>query len=356
MAHVYQQGLAKNTADLLIKLRDFMSTTAGWTLVQDTVTTGATGQYFVVSSTGESGNEKIVLRFHRQAANAINVYSYLSWSAGNGRVLAGSTSITSGTGTYLQTDDNQVFPYWWFASKDRVVGLTRAGHRAGVSDTFYAGIYSRAKAAAFATTVNAEAAGANVVVEVNTTAPFQVGSRYVIADDNGFEYPKVTAIAAGVSITVDLLQNSYLAGARIGEDVRPTIVLASTTGLGVGSGSHWHQAPPDRGGLAVALGASQILAGAIVVRGSDVSLIEQTSPEGLPDVAKRYWLWPFHVADSTQQGGYLGQLAEVFQTSRALSDDSTITLADGRVYHFLSTASPVTGSGSTALGLAVRRA
>lgn len=347
MAYSFSEGVALNTGDLLVKLRNYVQNTVGWTIVQDTVTTGANGQYFTVSSVGEGGQEKIVLRFHRQAVNVITVYSYLSWAAGVGQKQAGSTSATAGTGTYIQADDNGYIQYWFFGSLDRIVALTRAGMRAGLTDTMYAGLYQRQRAATFRTTGGALAAGNNVVIALADTSIFSVGKRYMIADDTNFENPVVTNIVNNVSITVDTLQFPYVTGARIGEDVRPTLVLTQTTGFGLGVGNHYLQAPPLRGGL--------LTQGGFVMRTVDQAMIERTSPDG--EVGSLLFnLWPIYVCDESHLGGaVLGQMIETFITAReGIATDDDVVIG-GATYRVVTTAPPITATSTAAIAAAIRR-
>lgn len=361
MAYHATTGIALNTADFLVKLKTYLEGTAGWTTVDDRVTTGATTQDTVISSVGESGNENIILHIRRNNANGITVTSVLSWNAGThvAQKEVGSTSATAGTGTYIPTDDNNYFQYWIFTSLDRIIVVTRVGYMAGFSAMLYAGIYNRQRAATFRTTTGAITAGTAVVVAFADTTIFAVGRRYALADTTNYEFPKVTAINPGVSVTLDIVQNSYVTGARLGEDVRPTIISPSPTAAGVnllgsGQATWWGQALPFDGGLGL------MTTGGVILRRMDPTMVERTTTEfgdGGPDGggSGSANLWPFFVSSEADfDGALLGTLMETFQVSRraALTGD-TITIG-GSTYTVINGAAMVTATGDTAFAVAVR--
>lgn len=363
MAYQMSEGLAQNSADFIKKLRDFVITTTGWTSVQDTVlTTGASASYFAASSTGESGQDSNVIRFIRQNANGVTGLGYLSWAAGSGKVLAGSTATTAASGTYVTTDDNSPFWYWMFGSLDRIIVITQTGSRLGLSDAMYVGSYTRARSTQVATCTNAPAAGTSVTFSTTNTAFFTVGKRYTIADANNFESPKVTAISAGVSVTLDILNNSYAIGARLGEDPRPLLVTTQGSGLGLALGN-WCVAPPMRASLAIAANTAALVQGEFVVRTVDQLLIERVGvPDGGPDGGGGLTanglidMWPLFLADESMfSGGNLGTLTECFVVPRVgVATDDTLTVGSS-VYQVVQTAEANTATGPTAIALAVRK-
>lgn len=66
MAYHSTSGTASNTADFLVRLKDFLVGTVGWTLRDDR--SGDAEPSYVLVSTGESGAEDIFLRFVNDAA------------------------------------------------------------------------------------------------------------------------------------------------------------------------------------------------------------------------------------------------------------------------------------------------
>jgi uncharacterized glyoxalase superfamily protein PhnB len=319
MAYTYATGIATDTSDLLVKLRDFVVTTTGWTSIQDTVTTGASGQYFAVRSTGESGNERIVLRFFRTTANVISVLGYLNWASGSGTNQIGSTSGTSGTGTFIQADDNNAIKYWFFGSLDRIIVVTRS-RAATTGIAVYAGLYTRARSSAKAVVSNSPAAGTNVVINVADTSWATVGRFYIIADDNGYEWFKVTAITANASVTAERLLRSYSSSATcwVGEDPRPLAITVGNVNMGVGSGNNFILTP--------VFGRTNPTQGQTMLRMPVNPLTEALFLDaGQGDIAT---LWPLLLFDESGLGSsFTGRLVEVYGVSPfGVANEDTITV------------------------------
>lgn len=354
MAYQFATGIARNTDDFLVKLRDFVVTTCGWTSLQDTVTTGVNGQYFAVRSIGEAGTERCVLRFFRTTANTISLLGYLNWAAGVGTAAIGSTSGTAGTGTFILTDDDDEFQYWMFGSLDRIIIFTKTTARAAMSSV-YGGLYTRARSATVSTTTNAPTAGTSVVITMASTAAFTVNRYYTIADDSGFEWFQVTAINPGVSITAARLEGSYAIGARVGEDPRPCLITADTQVLGIFNANHYLQAPPWR--------RAPMNQGFVRVAPVD-SGYEQVGLDAA--IGAKAVLFPLVIYDeSALAGAYVGQLVEAFTVAQdGVANDDTITVG-GATYHVIVTAGPFTppstlatawATVATRIALAIRRA
>ena len=80
MAYHNVLGTASNTTDFLVRLKDFLVGTVGWSLHDDR--SGDAEPSYVLASTGESGAEDIFLRFvNDTAADRIAVRAYLYWDA-----------------------------------------------------------------------------------------------------------------------------------------------------------------------------------------------------------------------------------------------------------------------------------
>lgn len=376
MAYYTTQGVAQNTADFCKKLYTALVTGGGWTVVQDaSFSTGgavSTNTYLVLSSAGESGNDNNVIMLQRSNSNFLNTLGCLSYTSGGPpgtrKGMAGSLSTTFGTGTGVTADDGGAFYYWIFSSLDRVVIFTSTPSRLGVLDAAYLGSYTRARSTQVATCSNAPAAGTSVLFNTANTAYFTVGKRYTICDASNFESPKVTAINAGVSVTLDVLNNSYVSGARLGEDPRPMIVTVGSSTMGWGS-ANWMVAPPMRQSASPTGTTTGIAAAEFFVDTITPAFLERTGDfagtDGGPDggggltASGLVNLWPLFVYDaSLLVGGYLGTLTEVFLVPRAAAvTDDTITVG-GSTYHFINTAAgnTATASGvSGAAGIAVRQ-
>jgi hypothetical protein len=220
MAYHSTTGTADNSADFLVKLKDFLTTVAGWTLHDDG--SAQTDPYYVLKSNGESGAEDVYLQFIDDSnADRIAVRGCLYWDAA---AHAGVKEAYHNSYNYIRTVDASPFLYWLFADLDHVFVVTKVvttyyGHYSGLIKRFWSG--------AVAVTQAAAAPGSDVVVQVNDASIFTVNSHYLIKDDAEIERVQVTAVdTASTPNTVTLanLVNTYAAGAKIGEDPQPVIV------------------------------------------------------------------------------------------------------------------------------------
>ena len=220
MAYHSTSGTASNTADFLVRLKDFLVGTVGWTLRDDR--SGDAEPSYVLVSTGESGAEDIFLRFvNDAAADRIAVRAYLYWDAAtHARVKeAFNTSYT-----YIKTVDASAFLYWIYADMDHVFIVTKI---AAVYYGHYCGLLRRFWYGAVAVTQAAASPGAGVTLQVNDASIFRVGGYYLIKDNAGIERVQVTAVdtvASPNTISVASLVAAYALGAKIGEDPQPVVV------------------------------------------------------------------------------------------------------------------------------------
>ncbi len=107
MAYHSTSGTATNTADLLVKLKDFLVTTCGWTLHDDG--SAQAEPYYVLKSVGESGNEDIYIQIINDTANSdcISVKGYLYWNAATH--VGVKVAFSSGA-TMISTKDSATVP------------------------------------------------------------------------------------------------------------------------------------------------------------------------------------------------------------------------------------------------------
>jgi len=205
----HTSGTATNTSDLIAKLDTFV-VARGWSQLYHSGTT------YIWTSNGELSNEKI---FIEMSVSGSSLNSRIARYATEGGSVS-STVPTNASGFITSSTSSHL--YWFFGDKDRIAVVTK------IATTYYFGsfgvldsVWSRE----FAVSSNAESAGSNVVIEVDTTDPFTVGEYYQIVNDNdsngNYEPVLVTEIVAGVSITVASLAANHPAGALIGEDPRP---------------------------------------------------------------------------------------------------------------------------------------
>ncbi len=225
MAYHSTSGTATNTADMLVKLKNFLVTACGWTLHDDGSATAE--PYYVLKSVGESGNEDIYLQFINDTANAdcISVKGYLYWNAAT---HVGVKMVFSSAATMISTKDSAQFLYWMYADLDHVYIVTK------IVATYYAhysGIIKRFWSAQTAITQAAVSAGSSVVVQVDDASILAVDKYYIIKDDANIERVQVTARDTGSTpntVTIASLAAGYSAGAKIGEDPQPVIVGRNT--------------------------------------------------------------------------------------------------------------------------------
>lgn len=225
MAYHSTSGTATNTADLLVKLKDFLVTTCGWALHDDG--SAQSEPYYVLKSVGESGNEDIYIQIINDTANSdcISVKGYLYWNAAT---HVGVKVAYSSGATMISTKDSATFLYWLYGDLDHMYVVTKIvatyyGH--------YSGIVRRFWSAQTAVSQGAVTSGSNVVVQVDDASLLTVGKYYLIKDDANIERVQVTARDTGSTpntITIASLANGYAAGSKIGEDPQPVIIGRNT--------------------------------------------------------------------------------------------------------------------------------
>jgi hypothetical protein len=225
MANHSTSGTATNTADLLVKLKDFLVTTCGWTLHDDG--SAQAEPYYVLKSVGESGNEDIYIQIINDTANVdcISVKGYLYWNAATHTGV--KVAFSSGA-TMISTKDAAQFLYWLYGDLDHVYVVTKIvatyyGH--------YSGVIRRFWSSQTAISQGAVTAGSNVVIQVDDASILTVNKRYIIKDNANIERVLVSARdtnATPNTITVATLVNGYAAGTKIGEDPQPVIIGRNT--------------------------------------------------------------------------------------------------------------------------------
>ncbi len=219
MANHSSYGTASNTADMLAKLKDFLTTVCGWTLWDDGM--GEAQPYFVVFSAGESGQEDIYLQFIDDAiTDRIAVRGAMYWDpSGHSPVKP----VYSNSTTFV-TSDSAAFNYWMFGSLDRVVIATRTGSNYYVH---YSGLVKRFWSSDIAITQEAASSGSDVVVQVDDASVVAPGRYYIIKDNANIARVRVTAAdveSTPNTVTIETLAAGYSAGAKIGEDPQPVTV------------------------------------------------------------------------------------------------------------------------------------
>ena len=140
MAYHSTTGTAASSADFLVKLKDFLVTTCGWTLHDDGSATAA--PYYVLRSCGESGVEDIYLQLiNDSGTDRISVHAFLYWDAA---AHTGAKEAYSSANTYLRTVDASPFLYWFYADLDHFFVVTKVvatyyGQYSGIIKRFWSG-------------------------------------------------------------------------------------------------------------------------------------------------------------------------------------------------------------------------
>ena len=210
---------------MLVKLKEFLTITCGWTLWDDGMAQAQ--PYFVVFSAGESGKEDIYLQFINEAStNVICVRGALYWDPVSHTAIK---PVYTWPNTAFVTSDTSPFNYWMFASLDRVLIVTRIG-----ANYFghYSGLIKRFWSDEVAITQSGINSGDNVTIPVNDASFLSPGKNYIIKDNANIACVQVIATdisSTPSTVTVASLTTGYSAGAKIGEDPQPVIV--GTTGI-----------------------------------------------------------------------------------------------------------------------------
>ena len=231
MPYMSECGTALNTVDAMNKIKSFLVTTVGWTLVDDHMADAA--PYFVLLSHGESGKEDVCVQFlNDSSADMISVIPMLSWDgAGHLAVKPAGGAGTTG----LTTRDAAQFLYWVYADLDHAFIVTKLDNT--IYDACYVGLVKRFWSDQVAITNAPAAQGSNVVVSVDD-ASFLTPNRYYLMKDNAnIKQVRVTAVNTASNpdtITIQSLPNAFAAGAKIGEDPQPVMVFRAGVGLGGG--------------------------------------------------------------------------------------------------------------------------
>lgn len=225
MAYHTTSGIASNTADMLVKLKDFLTGTCGWTLWDDGMAEAQ--PYFVAYSSGESGREDIYLQFiNDDYTNKISVIGALYWDNATHTAVK---PVYYPDSTAFVTSDVDPFNYWIFANLDRVFIVTRLG------TTYYghySGVIKRFWSDAVAVTQAGASLGDDVTVPVNDASAISPGEYYIIKDNLNIARVQVTGTDTSSNpntVTIATLLTDYSAGAKIGED--PQAVIVGTGGL-----------------------------------------------------------------------------------------------------------------------------
>lgn len=214
MAWSYTSGTATSRADFLSKLNTFLVSTLGWTLHDDL--TGSSPVCYVWKSTGEDGTQVIFIRMWiSTTADRLGMIAYRFWDEAAHTGYTPTLTYAAGGAHCVAAEAG--FVYFLYGDKNTVYAVTKKA-----SDYYCIsfGQVTPAWSSSLATTANAESAGSNVEIEVDTVVPFEAGKKYQIMNFNSAtgnpELVTVSSVGAS-SIVVATLANDHPAGAVIGE-------------------------------------------------------------------------------------------------------------------------------------------
>lgn len=227
MSYGYSTGTFSGAAELFEALHTFLTTQAGWVLHDDRSEEAT--PYRVYSSDGESRGLNMYVKVILQSTTMVRFEGYRYWESTThtGYQLVGKTSTSYGLP--VSTDP---FTTFFFGDKDEVwVVVNINGSRRARGFGNLVSYYSKD----YALTQTAISKGSSVEVEVDTTAYFEVGVKYMLGHsshvDGNWETVKVTSInAVENKITLESVANNHAIGASLGiRHMNPFVVSGTTT-------------------------------------------------------------------------------------------------------------------------------
>lgn len=223
------QSCVGGTEEVFQRIRDFLckrngtydySTTGiGWTLHDSYYATDenncAMGDWFVVKSPGENGNEDLYFKITWYSADHLNIYGMLYWNAATDTAVE---DFGSTTGHVVYADVDGTVSLWIYGDLNHFVLVTKIG-------TAYYGADAGRTTNLFYDTTVATCAGAlssgsdiSIVVD-NIPSEWAVDKYLFIRDEAGLEKIKIKTLNGGTkTITADLV-NSYTAGSKLAADL-----------------------------------------------------------------------------------------------------------------------------------------
>jgi hypothetical protein len=241
---------------------DYSVTGIGWTLHDSYYATDedncAIGDWFVVKSVGESGDEDLYFRFKWHEADHINIQGMLYWNAGTDTGV--KKYPASDTNDLIMCDDDLAFPLWVYGDLDQLAIITKT------PTNYYSAIFGCARALPYDTTVatcaGALSSGSDISIVVDVIPSEWAVDRYLfIRDTAEIDRIKIKTLNGGTkTITADLT-HSFLAGNKLCADLNyycpstsrfdsTTYQLINHTGAGVatvvkGFGAGYSWSNPD---------------------------------------------------------------------------------------------------------------
>ena len=236
-ANLVSQNCVGFTEEAFQRMRDFIckrngtydysATGIGWTLHDSYYATDedncAIGDWFVVKSVGESGDEDLYCKFKWHEADHLNLQGALYWNA--------STHVgvkkypASDTSDVIYCDDDVAFPIWVYGDLDQIVIITK------LPASYRCSYFGRARDLPYDDTVatcsGALSSGSDISITVDSVPSEWAVDRYLfIRDTAEIDKIKIKTLV-GSTITADLA-HSFLAGNKLCADLSYNCPATST--------------------------------------------------------------------------------------------------------------------------------
>lgn len=230
-ANLVNQNCVGFTEEAFQRIRDFIckrngtydysATGIGWTLHDSYYATDedncAIGDWFVIKSVGESGDEDIYYRIKWHEANHMNIQGMLYWNAATDTGY--KKYPASDTYDVFMCDDDLAFPIWIYGDLDQIITITKP------TTSYYATVFGCTRDLPYDTTV-ATCTGAlnsgndiSIVVDIALPSEWAVDRYLFIRDTVNIDRIKIKTLNAGTkTITADLT-HSFLAGNKLCADL-----------------------------------------------------------------------------------------------------------------------------------------
>lgn len=227
-ANLVNQNCAGFTEEGFQRIRDFIckrngtydysATGIGWTLHDSHYTVDEDncqiGDWFVVKSVGESGDEDLYFKIKWNVANYLNSQGMLYWNAATD---TGVKKYPTGDSTnIIYMDDDGVFPIWVYGDLNQIIIITKPG------TNYYASSFGCARDLPYddtvATCAGALASGNDISITVDSVpSEWAVDRHLFIRDTAEIDKIKIKTLVGNV-ITADLA-HSFLAGSKLCADL-----------------------------------------------------------------------------------------------------------------------------------------
>jgi hypothetical protein len=197
---------------------DYSATGIGWMLHDSHYTVDEDncqiGDWFVVKSVGDSGDEDLYFKFKWHEADHINIQGMLYWNVGTDTGY--KKYPASETTDILMCDDDLAFLVWIYGDLNQVIIITKP------TTTYYGALFGCARDLPYDTTVatcsGALNSGNDISITVDAVPSEWAVDRYLfIRDTAEIDKIKIKTLVGNV-ITADLAHN-FLAGSKLCADL-----------------------------------------------------------------------------------------------------------------------------------------